>query len=316
MRHTTRWFTASLFLLALMLSACAGLSNLPPITIDFPAPTVTAPPPSPTPGVDAPVVVPEPAAEPIVLEPATPIAPLVDLLITVRNAATQPIPEAYCVINGERRRADGSGFIHFPVSGIVTATCAAPGYLLRQYTWPPGRQNADLEAIPAPPAPPSPPVVEAPPLPSPPPRGPFSGCAKDMNAGQIAGECLEQVAAASKDYPLCQDGDPVACHRYTREVTRALALANPQTGWGWGLITKFGGQGCTMKACSQGLLDEQKYGEDMVAWLPEGNSPRQWSGLDVVIGAGARGASHLRGDTNLPPARGSDRADNLWAPIP
>lgn len=138
----------ALLLLAVALTSSCALSGA---TLDWPtrpAPPVVDVPAPPTPPVETPT--PDP---PVVLE---------DLFILVRNAAAAPILDGYCLVAGERRRVEnGDGVIHFPVPGPVVAQCAAPGYLLREFHFPPGRQNADLVAIAG--APPSAPPVTTPP---------------------------------------------------------------------------------------------------------------------------------------------------------
>jgi hypothetical protein len=308
----TRLILSSLVLLATV--ACGV--TLPPITIEVPPPATPGPPqapdvappaPPPVPVEPTPVVEPAPEPEP---EPTPEPAPLVNLNIVVHDAATGAgIPRAACTVGDDSRTADGSGFINFAVSGPVVVRCAAGGYQARpEMNLPPGDHRFPLVAVAPPPAPEPPP---APPVVAPPSSGMgFPGCGKSGNTMAISSACLSAVSTASKSYPLCEKGDAVACHRFTREV--ALALRTTQSDTGWGLITKpLGQQACTMTACGRNVRDG--YGEDMVAYLPAGNPVNLWTGLDIVGGAGAPGARWQSG--TLPPATGG-RPDNLWAPVP
>lgn len=304
----------SIGLLLIATAACAGIS-LPPISVAFP-PHVPAPPVvEPPRPAEPPVVVTPPEPAPEVEEP--PAAPLVNLNIVVHDAVTGAgIPRAVCTIADDSRSADGSGFINFAVPGPVVVRCAAGGYQARvPLSLPPGDHRVPL--VPSAPPPPPSPAPEPPVTPAPP-DGPltrFPGCAPDQNTAAIANACLEAVATLRRplDYAACQKGNPVACHRYVRAVARALADHVPTDGtWGWGLITKpKGQQACTMTACGRDV--DGGYGEDMVAYLPRGSAPNRWTGLDIIVGAGAPGA-HFAGGT-LPPAVGG-RADNLWTPVP
>jgi hypothetical protein len=100
--------------------------------------------------------------------PAPPAA-LQDLFITVAyiqsfspgTSKSVAIPNAWCTVAGERRVADGSGFVHFPVPGTVSVECGAEGFITRADTLAPGRRGFDL--WPAPPPKP----VEPPALPTP-----------------------------------------------------------------------------------------------------------------------------------------------------
>lgn len=236
-------------------------------------------------------------------------APLASLNIVVHNAVTGAgVPRATCTLGDESRSADGSGFINFPVRGSSAVRCAAGGYEARPpIELPPGDHRVPLVPI-APPAPP-PPAPKPAPTPTDP-GAPIEACNARNNTGRISDGCLEAVTHGNLDYMSCANGDAVACHRYVRRVAAALRTGDE----GWGLITKFQGQGCTLTRCSQGLIPgEQKYGEDMVAYLPKGNPTNLWTGIDVIVGAGAPGARYSGGV--LPPAVGG-RPDNLWAPIP
>ena len=118
-------------------------------------------------------------------------------------------------------------------------------------------------------------------------------------------ECARQVAEASANWRACAErGDNTACHRYVREVVRALAAGDPQ----WGLISKpRGQQSCSTTACG---ADVGGYGQDVAAYRPDGAAVSEWIGFDIVAGAGAPGASVI---WNGPLPR---RADNLWVPLP
>lgn len=250
----------------------------------------------------------------------TPSPPeLHDLLINLQEivagfvtpSTLKPIATGWCVVNGDKRVADGAGFIHFPVSGSIrTAVCGADGYQARAdaalYQLVFDKPNPVYLIRMAPPAPPKPaPKPTAP-------GAPIEACNARNNTGRISDGCLEAVTHGNLDYMSCANGDAVACHRYVRRVAAALRASTGDDGWG--LITKFQGQGCTLTRCSQGLIPgEQKYGEDMVAYLPKGNPTNLWTGIDVIIGAGASGARYSGGV--LPPAVGG-RPDNLWAPVP
>lgn len=290
----------ALFLLAVA-PACI---QIPPIIVVPDPPPVEQPTPEPVPAPDPP-----PAPEPEPVPPVEP-APLVNLNIVVHDAVTGVgIPRATCTVGEDARLADGAGFVNFAVPGPAVVRCAAGGYQARPaMDLPPGDHRFPLAPVPPPPAPDPPP---APPVVTPPSSGlGFPGCGKAGNTMAISSACLAAVAAVSRSYPGCQAGDPVACHRYTREV--ASALRTTQQDAGWGLITKpVGQQACTMVACGRDVANG--YGEDMVAYLPAGHPVNRWTGLDVVAGAGAPGARYQAG--TLPPATGG-RPDNLWAPVP
>jgi len=303
----TRLILSSLVLLATV--ACSV--TLPPNAAPVSPPATPAPPQAPdvappVPVEPTPVVEPAPEPEP---EPTPEPAPLVNLNIVVHDAATGAgIPRAACMVGDDSRTADGSGFINFAVRGPVLVRCAAGGYLARpEMNLPPGDHRFPLVAVAPPPPAPKPP-------PAPPADTVAQACSAGLNDNRISNECLAAVAKRSNYYAACnKTGDEVACHRYTREVAQALLVSTGDPGWG--LITKFQGKGCTLTRCSDGLIPgEQKYGEDMVAYLPKGNPTHLWTGIDVVIGAGAPGARY--GGGVLPPAKGSDRPDNRWAPVP
>jgi hypothetical protein len=114
--------------------------------------------------------------------------------------------------------------------------------------------------------------------------------------------CAMSLAVNSRWWALCVGGSGVNCHRFTRQVAAALAVSDPS----WGLITKNPGeQQCTWDHCWSG--DGSGYGEDVVAYHRGGGN---WTGWDLVVGAGAPGASvgwsQLEGR----------RPGNNWAPVP
>jgi len=116
--------------------------------------------------------------------------------------------------------------------------------------------------------------------------------------------CLLAVVRVSPHWPACQGGSGVSCHRFTRDVARALAAGDPR----WGLIGKNPGETqCTFDRC--GGLNGEGYGEDVVAYLPDTDIFR-WIGFDIVLGAGRPGAS-VAWQGPLP-----RRAGNYWAPVP
>lgn len=117
-------------------------------------------------------------------------------------------------------------------------------------------------------------------------------------------ECVLEVTKISAHWPSCVGGSGVGCHRFVRDVARALAAGDPA----WGLIGKNPGETqCTFDRC--GGLNGEGYGEDVVAYLP-GTNIFGWIGFDIVSGAGARGASPAWGGPL------SRRAGNYWAPVP
>lgn len=163
------------------LIACGvKLSDLPPIAVVIPAP---APPANTTPAMPTPD--PPPVVEPTPPAPAP--VPLQNLNILVLDAAASPVPGGYCVVNGDRRLADGRGFINFAIAQPAFADCAAPGFLVRHVELPPGDHRVHLDAIPAPPQPA--PVPNAPPASAP---APGALCA--TRASDPIG-CVRQVAA-------------------------------------------------------------------------------------------------------------------------
>lgn len=151
-------------LVTLALTSIVGCGlTLPPITIVIPdSPVTNTTPPAPV-EPEPPTPAPEPEPEP------EPERPLTDLIIVVFDETGAGVPNAACIVRGpntdsgtpEQRIADGSGFIHFPVRGIVEIQCRAVGYRTSEVEeLPPGSHRFPLERI-APPEPPKPtPCVE------------------------------------------------------------------------------------------------------------------------------------------------------------
>lgn len=216
-----------------------------------------------------------------------PSPPLKNLNIVVLTSDARPIADSSCVVGGDRRAADGSGFINFGVSGSVVARCAAPGHISRQLALPPGDHRVHLNAR-------ARSAVVAP-----------SACGPSTDPNENRRECARQIAAGSANWTACSTlGHDTACHRYVREVARALAAGDPR----WGLISKpRGQQSCSETACG---ADVGGYGQDVAAYRPAGAATGEWIGFDLVAGAGAPGATVI---WNGPLPR---RADNLWATVP
>lgn len=136
----------------------------------------------------------------------------------------------------------------------------------------------------------------------------LTACGPRPNPAADRLDCVRQVQGASPHWGACEAGDPAACHRFVRDVARALATGDPR----WGLITKpRGQQSCTTTECGRHVSGG--FGEDMVAYLPTGNTPQQWLGTDIVGGAGAAGA---RPQWSNPEGFATNRPDNLWSPMP
>lgn len=164
-------------------------------------------------------------------------------------------------------------------------------------------------------APAAPPPAPGP-GPSPTPPGPPPAHCGPQPLGADRSDCVAAVAAVSGEWPRCQAGDGVACHRFVREVARALAAGDSN----WGLLGKGPGQWqCTHTTC--GGLGGEGYGEDIVAYCTNGATCRDrerndgrndWQGFDIVVAAGIPGAS-LSWQV-LPQAW--NRGNNFWAPIP
>jgi hypothetical protein len=225
------------------------------------------------------------------------------LAVTVTDVDTgAPVSEARVELHtGESGTTNRDGYVAFP--GLLTGErgihVQRDGYFITHASTP-FEANLDLAVTLTPVTPPPP----LPPLPEPPPPVP-DACAPAAAPTVDRLACARQVAARSSEWPRCATGSGVACHRYTREVARALAAGDPR----WGLITKSPGQQqCSMTWCGPG--DGTGYGEDVVAYLPAGSSPDRWVGYDIVGGAGAPGA---RVQWVGPLER---RPGNLWAPVP
>lgn len=154
--------------------------------------------------------------------------------------------------------ADGSGFINFAVPGSVDARCAAPGHVARAIALKPGTRRVRLDAGAR--------SVVVP-----------GACGPSANPNDNRRECAVQVAASSANWAACSArGDNPACHRYVREVARALAFGNPR----WGLISKpRGQQSCSATACGP---DVGGYGQDVAAYRPDGAATSEWIGFDLV----------------------------------
>lgn len=128
--------------------------------------------------------------------------------------------------------------------------------------------------------------------------------------------CIATVAATSAEWQRCSAGSGVACHRFTREVARALAMGDPN----WGLLGKSPGtQQCTLNRC--GSLGGDGFGEDIIAYCrnpatcrnrfgPNGRNDIQ--SIDIIQGAGGAGAKLTWG----PVESRNNRGLNFWAPVP
>jgi hypothetical protein len=114
--------------------------------------------------------------------------------------------------------------------------------------------------------------------------------------------CAVALAASSPWWAACVAGSGVNCHRFVRQVAASLAHFDPS----WGLITKNPGeQQCSWDWCGSG--DGSGYGEDIVAYHTGGG---RWVGWDIVVAAGAPGASLSWSELH------GQRAGNHWAPVP
>jgi hypothetical protein len=145
---------------------------------------------------------------------------------------------------------------------------------------------------------PPPPVASGPtgPLPFPVPGECGPGGPGDRTA------CVMAMVGVSPWWHECRDGWGVGCHRFTRSVAAALASHDGN----WGLISKNPGeQQCAWDWCAPG--DGSGYGEDVVAYHTGGGN---WIGWDIVIGAGAPGASPQWSEV------GGRRGGNDWRPVP
>lgn len=144
---------------------------------------------------------------------------------------------------------------------------------------------------------------------TPPPPVPAECLAQPIEANRFP--CVMAIAAISEEWVRCQNGSGTACHRFTREVARALSIGDPN----WGLLGKPPGVWqCTLSACgniSGGL------GEDIVVYCtgpgscrnPSGPQGRtDWVAVDIVIAAGIPGAQPAWS----PVPRVFNRGDNWW----
>jgi hypothetical protein len=294
-------------LFAGLLTASCGLKLPDVIIVPQPPPVVT---PEPTP---PPVVEPTPVPEPTPVEPEPDTRPFQNLNVRVFDVAGQPIVGALVENQGDNtsRNSDGSGFVNFGVQGSTVLRVSAKDYATQTRDVPPGDHVFNLVST-LPPPPPPPPVV-------PPAQAtPLTECTKAKNRafGSVTRACLQAVANQSSNYGFCTNGVGLACHLYVREVSAALRAgddAPEDRTFGWGLITKGGGeQGCSLTACGPNVPGD-KYGEDMVAYLNQGLEVRFWRGLDIIGGAGAPGARFQDG---ILPAPVGGRPTNLWAPTP
>ncbi|MDP3717079.1 MAG: hypothetical protein Q8T13_04835 [Acidobacteriota bacterium] len=302
---------------ALLATVACGMT-LPPIVIGVPPPT-------------------KPTAR-----PAEPSKPMATLALEVLDDGTgAPIGTAFArVEGGPERQADGVGYIAFqlPAGGTVygvrveaddyapvtrrfqlgASADEADGAGNRQFTV----RLASTKPAPTPapvvvPPPPAPPPTAVPAPPAPPVESPtIAACAAANNDGRVSQECLDAVANQSpEDLRFCRQGAAISCHLIVRRVVKALRAGAQQTteSWGWGLLTKGGGeQGCNATECDGGLGPDGKYAEDVITFLQPGASVREWTGADVVGGIGAPGARFVGGA--LGPA--NDRPSNKWAPVP
>ena len=158
--------------------------------------------------------------------------------------------------------------------------------------------------------------------------GPWSGTAGFVTPEPpVPAECLRQpleanrlgcviaIAATSDEWRRCTGGSGAACHRFTREVARALSIGDPN----WGLLGKPPGVWqCTLNGCGTG---GGGFGEDIVAYCTGPGSCRNesgpdgrtdWVAIDIVVGAGLPGASI--GWSPIP--RAFNRGNNFWSPVP
>lgn len=158
-----------------------------------------------------------PPAPPIVVDPPKPPDPPQpeiewrDLAIVVHDAAGKGIGGARCqlsghvAINGQERTADGAGFIHFPVPGVVFAACRAEGYEPVSRELPPGGHRIGLIAVPVAP-------IDPDPLPT-----PFRHC---YGAEFDGLSCVREVAEI---YPwLLNTNTYESCLEFTQRVLEQL----------------------------------------------------------------------------------------------
>lgn len=293
-------------LFAGLLTASCGL-KLPDVIIVPQPPPVVTPEPTPEP---TPVPTPVPVPEPTPVEPEPDTRPFQNLNVRVFGLNGAPIVGALVENQGDNtsRNSDGSGFANFGVKGSTVLRVSAKDYATQTRDVPPGDHVFNLvSTLPPPPPPPPPTPVTA-----------LTECTKAKNRafGIINRACLQAVANQSPNYTSCTEGSDIACHLYVREVVRALRAgddAPEDQSFGWGLITKSGGeQGCSSTECGSGIAGD-KYGEDMATYLNKGLDRKLWRGLDIIGGAGAPGARFQDG---ILPAPVGGRPTNLWAPTP
>jgi hypothetical protein len=134
----------------------------------------------------------------------------------VQDVGAQGIPTAECGVDGDVRRADGSGFINYAVRGPVDVTCAAPGFVTRSERVKPlefGNYPFILHRVPAPPPPAPLPVPDA--------------CATPGKA------CVDFVAKTHGR--LLEENTYHAC---TEFITKVLEALGPD----WGYVGKTAGE--------------------------------------------------------------------------
>jgi hypothetical protein len=296
-----------------LLAGCASGFKLPPIEVVLPT------------------TQPSPAA------PAAPVVPRATLAFHVLDVATgAPIGTAFAILeDGASKQATDEGYIAFELpagAAVYVVRFEADGYevVTRRFQLgtsadePDGAGNRQFSvtlrstapeqpvepplpvpsAVPAPEPEPVPPAPAPAPAPKPPVELVECGPRANPTAGRLG--CLLQVAASSPHWKQCANGSGVDCHRYVREVARALAAGDRR----WGLITKNRGEmACTLDRCARDVVGG--YGEDVVAYLLDGMPLDQWHGVDIVRGAGAPNALAQWSDQPLPRREG-----NLWAPVP
>lgn len=276
-----------------------------------------------------PIVIAAPAAE--TLKPASPAAkPSATLAFHVVDDATgAPIPTAIATFEDDTKvQANDDGYISVvkelnTYEVKISAADYAPAKRDVVLT---GNRQFEVSLTSTKPKPAAPPVAEAPvvtpkpaeppppvpPVPTPEPAGRVAQCGGADNTLAVSQGCLDAVAKSSANYALCNRlGDSEYCHRYVREVVRALVVTQGDPRWG--LITKPAGS------------NVEGYGEDIIAYLPApiplDAKTWQWRGLDVIGGAGAPGAHFQGGVLNAAvacpqPEGWCNRTDNLWAPVP
>lgn len=217
MKPTTRWVTAWLFLLALMLSGCAsGPGPRLPIDLTKIPITITIPPDEP----------------PAKVEPAKPRATLAFEMLDEFTGA--PIPTAFATCDdGIPKQADDHGYIAVEREvGLYLCRFEADGYqeAARRFQLEGNRQFAvRLKSLkpPEPPPAPAPPVVVVP-APSAPsaPSAPLAPSCVEI-------ECVRQAAA--KYGELLQINTYESCVEFTQRV---LELLGPD----WGHVGKTAGE--------------------------------------------------------------------------